>query len=100
YAEKSKNKFTESQEYRQLVEDARYKVLSEEDKQFIKDYFNDLRKFKKEQEEVKYVLKLYKQKYDRTIFFQIKNTDPFVNSVFAKYGWAITVHKAIASNYN
>jgi hypothetical protein len=34
------------------------------------------------------------------LFFQIKDSDPFVNAVFVKYGWAITVHKAIGSNYN
>ena len=32
--------------------------------------------------------------------FQVKDSDPFVNAVFVKYGWAITVHKAIGSNYN
>jgi len=100
YAEKSKKKFIDSQEYLQLLEDARYKGLSEENKQFVKDNNNDLRKFKKEQDEAKNVLKFYKQKYDRNIFFHIKETDQFVNAVFVKYGWAITVHKAIGSNYN
>lgn len=100
YAEKSKKKFIDSQEYLQLLEDARYKGLSEENKQFVKDNHNDLRKFKKEQDEAKNVLKFYKQKYDRNIFFHIKETDQFVNAVFVKYGWAITVHKAIGSNYN
>lgn len=99
-AEKSKKKFIDSQEYRQLLEDTRYKVLSEEDKLFIKNNHSDLRKFKKEQDEAKNVLKFYKQKYDRNIFFHVKDTDPFVNAVFVKYGWAITVHKAIGSNYN
>lgn len=98
--EKSKRKFTESQEYRQLLEDTRYKALSEEDKLFIKDNYFDLRKFKKEQDNAKFVLKLYKHKYEKNIFFHIKDTDPFVNAVFVKYGWAITVHKAIGSNYN
>ena len=100
YAEKSKKKFIDSQEYLQLLEDARYKGLSEENKQFVKDNHNDLRKFKKEQDEAKNVLKFYKQKYDRNIFLHIKETDQFVNAVFVKYGWAITVHKAIGSNYN
>ena len=34
------------------------------------------------------------------LFFHIKDSDPFVNAVYVKYGWAITVHKAIGSNYN
>ena len=100
YAEKSKKIFMDSQEYLQLLEDVRYKGLSEENKQFVKDNHNDLKKFKKEQDEAKNVLKFYKQKYDRNIFFHIKETDQFVNAVFVKYGWAITVHKAIGSNYN
>jgi len=100
YTEKSKTKFTESQEYRLLIQDTRYMALSEENKRFIGENYNDLRKFKKGQEEAKNILKFYKQKYDRNIFFQIKETDPFVNAVFVKYGWAITVHKAIGSNYN
>ena len=99
-AEKTKRKFTESQEYCQLLEDTRYNALSEEDKLFIKDNYYDLRKFKKEQDNAKNVLKLYKHKYDKNIFFHIKDTDPFVNAVFVKYGWAITVHKAIGSHYN
>ena len=99
-AEKLKKKFIDSQEYRQLLEDTCYKVLSEEDKLFIKNNHSNLRKFKKEQDEAKNVLKLYKQKYDRNIFFHVKDTDPFVNAVFVKYGWAITVHKAIGSSYN
>jgi len=99
-AEKSKRKFTECQEYRQLLEDTRYKALSEEDKLFIKDNYHDLRKFKKEQVNAKNVLKFYKYRYDKNIFLQIKDTDPFVNAVFVKYGWAITVHKAIGSTYN
>jgi hypothetical protein len=42
----------------------------------------------------------YYKKYSKRIFFQIKESDPFVNAVFVKYGWAITVHKAIGSSYN
>ncbi len=99
-AEKSKKKFTESHAYRQLLEDNRYKALSDEDKLFIEGNYNDLRKFKKEQVNAKNVLKFYKYQYDKNIFLHIKDSDPFVNAVFVKYGWAITVHKAIGSNYN
>jgi len=100
-AEKSKRKFIDdSQEYLQLLGDDRYKVLSKEDKGFIKENYSDLRKFTKKQDEARNVLKLYRQKYDRTIFFHVKDTDPFVNAVFVKYGWAITVHKAIGYNYD
>lgn len=46
------------------------------------------------------MLSNYYKKYSKKLFFQIKDSDPFVNAVFVKYGWAITVHKAIGSNYN
>ncbi len=100
YAENTRQKFTESREYQQLLEDLRYKKLSENDKQFLKNNYHDLRKFKKEQEEAKKLLKFYKQKYNKRLFLHIKDTDPFINAVHVKYGWAITVHKAIGSNFN
>jgi hypothetical protein len=98
--EKSKNQFLYSPEYQQLLVDERYRRLSENDKQFIENNYDDLRKFKKEQEEAKNILKTYKQKYDKRIFLHLKDSDPFINAAFVKYGWAITVHKATASTYN
>ena len=97
--EKSQKKFIDSREYRQLTEDTRYRSLSDEDKYFIKINYNDLRKFSNEQAEAKKILKYYKQLHDKNIFLHIKDSDPFVNAAFVKYGWAITVHKAIGSNY-
>lgn len=99
-AEKSKERIYWQSGISSII--GRYPLQSafEEDKLFIKNNHSDLRKFKKEQDEAKNVLKFYKQKYDRNIFFHVKDTDPFVNAVFLKYGWAITVHKAIGSNYN
>jgi hypothetical protein len=104
--EKQKQKFEDSQEYKQLLQDNQYIELSSEEKEAIKTLVKNynLPKEKKGKVETsrnsRILLSNYYKKYSKKLFFQIKDTDPFVNAVFVKYGWAITVHKAIGSNYN
>jgi len=104
--EKQKQKFEDSQEYKQLLQDNQYIVLSNEEKEAIKTLVKNynLPKEKKGKVETsrnsRSLLSNYYKKYSKKLFFQIKDTDPFVNAVFVKFGWAITVHKAIGSNYN
>ncbi len=104
--EKSKQKFEHSQECKLMLQDNQYSVLSSEEKEAIKVLVKNynLPKEKKEKVETsrnsRSVLASYYKKYSKKLFFQIKNSDPFVNAVFVKYGWAITLHKAIGSNYN
>ena len=104
--EKRKQKFEDSQEHKQLLQDNQYNVLSSEEKEAIKILVKNynLPKEKKEKVETsrnsRNLLASYYKKYSKKLFFQIKDSDPFVNAVFVKYGWAITVHKAIGSNYN
>lgn len=99
--EKRKQKFEDSHEYKQLLEDKRFNELSNEEKDAIKNY--NLTKENKVKVETsrsaRNLLSGYYKKYSKKLFFQIKDSDPFVNAVFVKYGWAITVHKAIGSNY-
>ncbi|REC42596.1 hypothetical protein [Chryseobacterium sp. 5_R23647] len=104
--EKRKQKFEDSQEYKQLLQDSQYNGFSKVEKEaiskLVKNY--NLPKEKKEKVETsknsRSLLSGYYKKYSKKLFFQIKDSDPFVNAVFVKYGWAITVHKAIASTYN
>lgn len=104
--EKRKQRFGDCQEYKQLLQDNQYKDFSNEEKEaintLVKNY--NLPKDKKEKVETsrnaRNLLSTYYKKYSRSLFFQVKETDPFVNAVFVKYGWAITVHKAIGSTYN
>lgn len=104
--EKKKQKFEDSQEHKLLLQDKQYTDLSNEEKEaitkLVKNY--NLPKDKKEKVETsrnaRNLLSTYYKKYSRSLFFQVKETDPFVNAVFVKYGWAITVHKAIGSTYN
>jgi hypothetical protein len=104
--EKLKQKFEDSQEHKQLLQDNQYNILSNEEKEAIKVLVKNynLSKDKKEKVETsrnsRNLLSGYYKKYTKKLFFQIKDSDPFVNAVFVKYGWAITVHKAIGSNYN
>ncbi len=104
--EKGKQKFEDSLEYNRLLQDKQYNELSNEQKEAIKTLVKNynLPKEKKEKIETsrnaRNLLSTYYKKYSRSLFFQVKETDPFVNAVFVKYGWAITVHKAIGSTYN
>jgi hypothetical protein len=104
--EKSKQKFEDSEECKLMLQDNQYSVLSSEEKETIKVLVKNynLPKEKKEKVETsrnsRSLVASYYKKYSKKLFFQIKNSDPFVNAVFVKYGWAITVNKAIGSNYN
>jgi hypothetical protein len=105
-AEKQKQQFENSQEYKQLLQDNQYNSLSIEEKDAIKTLIQNYNLAKDQKEKVetsrnaRSILSNYYKKYSKKLFFQIKDSDPFVNAVFVKYGWAITVHKAIGSNYN
>ena len=104
--EKRKQRFEDSQECKLMLQDNQYNVLSSEEKEAVKVIVKNynLPKEKKEKVETsrnsRSLLASYYKKYSKKLFFQIKSSDPFVNAVFVKYGWAITVHKAIGSNYN
>lgn len=104
--EKREQIFKDSQEYKQLLQDSQYNVLSKVEKEAIGNLVKNYNLPKEKKEKVKTsknsrsLLSGYYQKYSKKLFFQIKNSDPFINAVFVKYGWTITVHKAIASTYN
>ncbi len=104
--EKRKQKFEDSQEHKQLLQDNQYHVLSTAEKVAIKTLVKNYNLPKEKKEKIgtsrnsRNLLSGYYKRYSKKLFFQIKDSDPFVNAVFVKYGWAITVHKAIGSKYN
>lgn len=104
--EKRKQNFKDSQEYNQLLQDKQYNDLSNEEKEAINALVKNYNSPKEKNEKVetsrnaRSLLSGYYKKYSRNLFSRIKDSDPFVNAVFVKYGWAITVHKAIGSTYN
>jgi hypothetical protein len=97
------NSFETSEEYRLMEQEAPYQEIDSE--------VLDLKKKLKEGERVRTELDRkeiaqrkfksgYKKKHRRRILSQVIKTDPFVNAVHAKYGWALTVHKAIGSKFS
>ncbi|MDY3530284.1 hypothetical protein PG593_10915 [Riemerella anatipestifer] len=103
---KRKQKFEDSREHKQLLQDKQFNDFSDEEKEAINTLIKNYNLPKDEKEKVetsknaRRLLSTYYKKYSRSLFYQVKETDPFVNAVFVKYGWAITVHKAIGSTYN
>ena len=103
--EKAKNRFEDSFEYKQLLQDSRYKELTSEEKKAIEDLVKNYSKPKAEKEKVsttekaRKALSHYNKLYTKKIFTHLRETDPFINAVFIDYGWAITVHKALGSSY-
>jgi hypothetical protein len=104
--EKSKNKFEDSFEYRQLLQDSRYQELTSEEKKAIEDLVKNYSRSKAKKEKVsttekaRKTLSHYNKLYTKKIFTHLRETDPFINAVFIDYGWAITVHKALGSSYD
>ena len=104
-SEKTKNDFENSKEYRQLLEDTQYKELSEDEKNAIRRLIKNYNVPKDRREPVKTsgnarkILAQYDKLYTKHIFAHLREADPFINALFAKYGWAITVHKALGSSY-
>lgn len=104
-AEKNNRKFEESKEYRQLLGDAQYRELSDGEKTAITQIAKNYSLPKEERKKVetsnnaRKILGQYNKLYTKHIFVHLRETDPFINALFAKYGWAITVHKALGSSY-
>ncbi len=103
--EKSKNRFEDSFEHKQLLQDSRYQELTKEEKKAIEIIVKNYSRSKAEKEKVsttekaRKTLSHYNKLYTKKIFTHLRETDPFINAVFVDYGWAITVHKALGSSY-
>jgi hypothetical protein len=102
-AYKKEHSFKESEEYNQFVQDQGAKDLSKE----IKDLKERLDKKEKvktklEQKERAYrkIEKRYKKRHHQKALLQVSANDPFINAAQVIYGWSITVHKAVGSNFS
>lgn len=104
--EKSKNRFEDSFEYKQLIQGSKYQELTSEEKKAIENLVKNYSRSKAEKEKVnttknaRKALSHYNKLYTKKIFTRLRDTDPFINAVFVDYGWAITVHKALGSSYD
>lgn len=104
-SKKNESRFQDSKEYGMLLEEPLYQELPKVEKDavemLIKNY--NLPKEKKEcvkaSGDARDILAQYNKLYTKHIFDHLRETDPFINALFAKYGWAITVHKGLGASY-
>ena len=103
---KKNSPFTDSEYYRQLMENSGYQALSEEEQSAIGSLIHN-RIVKKEERTqvtttraVRSLLKRFYDKYESDIQRQARENDSLINALYAKYAWAITVHKAVGSEFD
>lgn len=103
---KKNTPFRNSEYYRQLMDDSGYRVLSEEERTAIESLIQN-RMVKKEERTqvsttrtVRSLFKRFYDKYESVIQRQARENDQLINALYAKYAWAITVHKAVGSEFD
>ena len=98
--------FGKTEFYRQLTSNADYQALSNDEKEAIENIIQN-RSIQKEDrvpvkttKETRSLLKIYYDKYESYIQRYFRENDTFINVLYAKYAWSITVHKAIGSKFD
>lgn len=98
--------FTEDVIYRQMTSDKKYKDFSDNQKEAIKILIQN-RLVPKEartkvhtEQVVRSLFNHYYAKYKNEMQRIVRINDPLVNALYAKYAWAITVHKAVGSKFD
>lgn len=103
---KKNTSFTDSDYYRQMVDDSDYQALTTVEKEAIKVLIQNRSAKKDDRESVnttrtaRALLKRFYDKYESAIQRQARENDPLINALYAKYAWAITVHKAVGSEFD
>jgi hypothetical protein len=98
--------FTGSIQYQNMVDSDEFKDLSPDEKRAIYDLANNVGIEKRQQKEVhttnnvRKIFRRYRHKWEMNIRKQILDTDPYLNSAWLSYGWAITVHKSLGVYFN
>lgn len=94
--------FEGSYEHIQFTQDKEYKSLLAEEKELKTRYEAGEKvktKLDQKQREIRKIENKYTKKFKNRILSNITQTDPFVNAVYANYGWSLTVHKGIGSTF-
>lgn len=94
--------FAGSYEHIQFTQDKEYKQLLAEEKDLKTRYEGGEKvktKLDQKQREIRRIENKYTKRYKNRILSNITQTDPFVNAVYANYGWSLTVHKCIGSTF-
>lgn len=101
--------FTESMYYRLMISDQDYQALSDDEKAVIDVIIHNRTVKKEERKEVpkevshtlaRSILKRFYDKYESTIRRTARENDSLINALYVKYAWAITVHKAVGSEFD
>ncbi len=94
--------FESSYEHIQFTQDKEYKNLLTEEKELKTRYEAGEKvktKLDQNEREIRKIKIKYEKKFKSRILSNITQTNPFVNAVYANYGWSLTVHKCIGSTF-
>ncbi len=94
--------FENSYEHIQLTQDKEYKQLLMDERELNAKYERGEKvktKLDQKQREIRKIENKYSKRFKNRILSNIIQTDPFVNAVYANYGWSLTVHKCIGSTF-
>lgn len=98
FEEKEGSNFSESPEYNELKDSSEFKGLKSEEQEAIHNLVNGKQGVKTSQQARSLLAKSRKQ-YRHRISNSFREQDPYFNSLRVKYGWAITVHKALGQTF-
>jgi hypothetical protein len=100
---KEKFEFKDSNEYREFEQNNLTVKLNKK----IKELEAELNSggsvktaLKEAKAELKRLERKYKMRYNHNMLMQVSSSDPILNSINASYGWCITVHKSIGTQFN
>lgn len=98
FEQKEQLDFSRSEEYKKLVDSSDFKGLTSEEQEAIRDLVIGEQGVKTSQHARSLLAKCRRQ-YTHRISRLFRERDPYFNSLRAKYGWAITVHKALGQSF-
>jgi hypothetical protein len=100
---KKENGFDFSEENTLFKQDNKYAQLRKEIEELKIQFKNGERvktKLEEKERELRKVENKYKRKYQQRVVFEVTKSDPFLNSILVNYGWCITVHKSVGSQFD
>ena len=103
---KQSSPFVKTESYRLLLSDADYQAISKDEKEAIECIIQNRSVPKEDRIPVKTtkvarsLLKRYYDRYENDIQRSSRESDSLINVMYAKYAWAITVHKAVGSKFD
>ena len=100
---KKENGFESSEENILFKQDNKYAQLRKEIEELKVQFNNGERvktKLEEKERELRKVENKYKRKHQQRVVFEVTKSDPFLNSILVNYGWCITVHKSVGSQFD